>query len=155
MVGGLGACHGRLMSFFDRLPSVPLPEPEPPRPAWMKPEAALAGVVAEELLLAHTDDAAIAVTGLLAYRTGFGFLLSAVLRREDRRGHMFEPGLQHWPGRHDEEPPPAEFLRLGVQFADGGVVTNLDRPRSRRRMPSRSARCCSPMREAAADDVTT
>ncbi len=114
------------MSFFDRLPPVPPREPEPPRPAWMKPEAALAGVVAEELLLARTDDTAIAITGLMAYRTGFDFILSAVLRREDRRGHMFDPGLHHLRGRHHDEPLPAEFLRLGVQFADGGVATNLD-----------------------------
>src|SRR6266542_2635382 len=119
MVSAVAACHGSPMSFFDRLPPAPPPEPEPPRPAWMKPEAALAGVVAKELLLARTDHAAIAITGLLAYRTGFEFILSAVLRREDRRGRMFDPGLLHWPGRHDE-PLPAEFLRLGVQFPDGG-----------------------------------
>jgi hypothetical protein len=127
MAGGLAGCHGRRMSFFDRLPPAPQPEPEPPRPAWMKPEAVLAGVVAEELLLARSDDAAIAITGLQAYRTGFEFMLSAVLRREDRRGHMLQPGLPPWPGR-DDEPLPAEFLRVGVQFADGGVATNLDRP---------------------------
>jgi hypothetical protein len=116
------------MSFFDRLPPAPPPEPEPPRPVWTKPEAALAGVVAEELLLARTDDAAIAITGLLAYHTGFEFILGAVLRREDRRGLMFDPGLHHWSGRHDDEPLPAEFLRMGVQFADAGVATNLGRP---------------------------
>jgi hypothetical protein len=115
------------MSFFDRLPPAPPPEPEPPRPAWMKPEAALAGVVAEELVLAHTDEAAVAVTGLLAYRTGFEVMLSAVLRREDRRGHLLQPDVLHWPGR-DDEPLPPEFFRVGVQFADGGVATNLDRP---------------------------
>lgn len=119
------------MGFFDRLPPVPPPEPEPPRPprpAWMKPEAALAGVVAEDLLLARTDQAAIAITGLLAYRTGFEFVLSAVLRREDRRGRIFGPGAHHyWSGRDNDEPLPAEFLRFGLQFADGSVATNLDR----------------------------
>jgi hypothetical protein len=43
--------------------------------------AALPGVVARELLLARTDDAAVAVTGLLAYPAGFEFTLSAVLRQ--------------------------------------------------------------------------
>jgi hypothetical protein len=65
------------MGFFDRPPPEPEP-PMPPRPGRMKPEAALAGVVAEELLL------------------------------------------------------PAEFLRLGVQFADGSVATHLDRSPFRR-----------------------
>lgn len=118
------------MGFFDRLPPTPPPEPEPepPRPAWLKPEAVIAAVVAEQRLLARTDDAVVAITGLLAYPTGFEFTLSAVLRREDRRGHMADPVLHGWPGRHDEEPPPAEFLRLGVQFADGRVATNLNRP---------------------------
>jgi hypothetical protein len=93
----------------------------------MKPEAVLAGVVAEELMLVRTDDAAVAITGLLAYPTGFEFILSVVLRREDRRGRMFERGLHYW-AVGDDEPLPAEFLRLGVQFADGGVATNLGRP---------------------------
>src|SRR5256885_6760927 len=46
----------------------------------MKPEAALAGVVAEEFLLARTDSAAVAITGLMAYPTGFEFVLTALLR---------------------------------------------------------------------------
>jgi hypothetical protein len=94
----------------------------------MKPEAALAGVVAEELLLVRTDSAAIAITGLLAYPTGFEFMLSTVLRRESRRAAMFDPGLQHhWHVHHGDEPVPDQFLRLGIQFADGSVATNLDR----------------------------
>jgi hypothetical protein len=94
----------------------------------MKPEAALPGVVAEGLLLARTDDAVVAVTGLMAYPTGFEFVLTAVLRHEDRRSRIFDPGLQHgWLGGRDDEPLPPEFLRLGVQFADGGVASNLDR----------------------------
>lgn len=117
------------MGFFDSLPPMPAPEPEPPsppRPAWMKPEAALAGVVAEEFLLARTDDAAVAITGLLAYPTGFEFAVSAVLRQEDRRGWVFDPMLHHRLGHGGDEPLPAEFLRLGVQFSDGRVAANLD-----------------------------
>jgi hypothetical protein len=117
------------MGFFDQLPPVPEPEPEPsipPRPAWMKPEAALGGVVAKELLLVKTAEAAVAIVGMLAYRTGFEFTLSSVLRREDRRG-VFDPVMHHPFGRRADEPLPDRFLRLGVAFSDGTAVTNLDR----------------------------
>ncbi|MEE6308726.1 hypothetical protein V1634_27830 [Plantactinospora veratri] len=83
------------MGFFDRPAVAPDPQPEPPappRPAWMKPEAVFPGVVAEHRLLAHTDSAAIAITGLLAYPEGFEFTVTAVLRTPDRR-----PGLRQCP----------------------------------------------------------
>jgi len=93
----------------------------------MKPEAVIPGVVTAQFLLARTEATAIAITGLSAYPTGFGFVLTAALRREDRRGQAFRHGLHsHWPG-DTSEPLPDEFLRLGVRFADGSVATNLDR----------------------------
>lgn len=113
------------MGFFDRLPPQP-PEPEVPvrpQPAWMKPEAELPGSVAAELVLAHTDNAAVAVNGLRAFRSGFEFTLSIVLRHEDRQRRLFDPRLQHH--RQPGEPLPPEFLRLGLQFADGSVASNL------------------------------
>jgi hypothetical protein len=114
------------MGFFDQLPSAPPPEPDapsPPPPAWMKPEAVIPGVVADEFLLARTDDAAVAVTALTGYPTGFGFTLSVALRHEDRGGRAFDRGFLH--GLPPGEPLPPGFLRLGVQFADGSVATNL------------------------------
>jgi hypothetical protein len=89
----------------------------------MKPEATLGGVVAKEIVLARGNDAAVGVSGLIAYPDGFSFTVIAVLRREDRRGRTFHLGFHH--DFLAEEPPAPEFLRLGVQFADGGVVTNL------------------------------
>ena len=41
------------------------------------------GVVAVELLLARTDTAAIALTGIRAFPTGFEFTLSSVARTDD------------------------------------------------------------------------
>lgn len=120
------------MQFFERLlraSGPPAPEPpEPPRPAWLKPETALPGVVATELLLARSSAAAIAVSGLLAYPTGFEFILNLVLRREDRRGRILGgPGWLHGPAPYGDEPLPDEFVRLGVAFADGRVASNLGR----------------------------
>lgn len=116
------------MNFFDRLPRPPAPEPEPPRPrpVWEKPDAVVGAAVPGEVVLARTEDAAVVVTGLLAYPSGFEFVCSTVLRREDRLGRMIDPGFMHGPGRYDDEPLPPEFVRLGVQFADDSVVTNLD-----------------------------
>jgi hypothetical protein len=111
------------MSFFEGLPLIPEPEPsEPPRPVWMKPEATLPGVVAQEIVVARNDNAAIAVTGLTAYPTGFEFTLSVVLRQEDRRGRAFDRSFHRYYPDAEVEP---EFLRLGVLFADGGAATNL------------------------------
>lgn len=115
------------MGFFD-LPSRSAPEPEPPerpRPIWEQPDAVIPGVLPDVLMLAHTDDAAIAVTVLRAYPTGLAFTLSAVLRRRDRRHRMLGQGMID-PARLADEPLPDEFLRVGLQFSDGSVVTNLD-----------------------------
>jgi hypothetical protein len=79
------------------------------------------GSVALDLLLARSDDAAVALTGLIAYPNGFAFTIAAVLREEDRRGRVHHHGFH--PGETGE--PPAEFLRLGLRFADGRVATNL------------------------------
>ncbi|WP_328850762.1 hypothetical protein OG994_21500 [Micromonospora globbae] len=90
----------------------------------MKPEAVLPARVPQEFLLAHTPDAAVAVTDLLAFPTGFQCTLAAVVRRE-RFGLAFDPTLQRELWRLREEPLPDEFLRFGVQFPDGRVATNL------------------------------
>jgi hypothetical protein len=117
------------MGFFDDLPPPPPPPPPEPEyrpPPWSKPEAALAGVVDRELLLAHTEDTAVAVIGLLAYPNGFQFTVAAVLREEDRRQRFIDPMGHHLEWQPDEGPP-ATFLRVGVRFADGTTVTNLGR----------------------------
>ncbi|MFG2044543.1 hypothetical protein [Dactylosporangium sp. NPDC048998] len=113
------------MGFFDQLPPEPSePEaPPPPQPVWAKPEAELPGAVAVELLVAHTDDAAVSINGLRAFRTGFEFTLSVMLRQEDRQHRLLEPRLLHF--RQPGEAVPPQFLRFGLQFADGSVVSNL------------------------------
>jgi hypothetical protein len=114
------------MGFFDRLAEIqpePEPEPQPDPPAWAKPEKEFPSTVAAELILANSADAAVAIGGIEAYRTGFEFTLRMVLRREMRGEPMFAR-LQLHPWSHGPLAP--EFLRLGLLFADGGVATNFD-----------------------------
>jgi len=114
------------MGFFDDRP-LPPPPPEPPRrprPVWERPEAAIGGVAPGELLLARSDDAAVAVSGFRAYPNGFEMTLSVLLRREDRWGHGRVFHHLHERPEPDAELP-AEFLRFGVLFADGTSATNL------------------------------
>lgn len=65
-----------------------------------------------------------ALAGIHAYPTGFGFLLSLRLR------NITAATPQPWPfpscaGR-SLDPLPDDVLRVGVQFADGRSATNLD-----------------------------
>src|SRR5215475_11215845 len=68
-------CHDDLVGFANNPPPR---QRTPVAPA--RPDAALAGVVAMELLLARTPDMAVAVTGLAVYPQGFRVLFSAVSR---------------------------------------------------------------------------
>jgi hypothetical protein len=108
------------MGLLERL--LPMRRP----PLWMEPPAVLPGLVGEVLVLAHTDAAAVAITGLGGYPTGFSFRLRVLLRREKPVSHGFDLSLEmhRWRGRRGSPPP--EFLRLGVQFADGSMISNMD-----------------------------
>jgi hypothetical protein len=91
----------------------------------LKPEDVLGAGIGAHLLLGRTPDAAIAVTNLLAYPMGFEFTVGIVVRRRERYG------LEPWMGprqrhEHPDGPPPDDFVRLGVQFSDGGAATNVD-----------------------------
>ena len=117
------------MSFFEP----PGPAPAPPAlaevdyrpPAWVGPPAdVLAGVVPVELLIARTDEAAVAVRGIHAYPAGFGFTLSVRLRRR-AAGQQLDPNLFDVAFEGDRLAD--AFLRFGVQFADGAKATNLPR----------------------------
>jgi hypothetical protein len=72
------------MGLLERL--LPMRRP----PLWMEPPAVLPGLVGEVLVLAHTDAAAVAITGLGGYPTGFSFRLRVLLRREKPVSHGFD-----------------------------------------------------------------
>jgi hypothetical protein len=112
------------VSFFDQFATtVPdEPEPEPHRPHWFKPQTQVPGVVPVGLVLAHNDDAAVLVAGLLAYGSGFEFAVAAILRVPARHDGLFE--AMH-PRVRPGDPPEPEFLRFGLRFADGRATANL------------------------------
>ncbi|WP_328471925.1 hypothetical protein OHA21_08515 [Actinoplanes sp. NBC_00393] len=126
------------MSFFDSLPPPEPDEPEPPappRPAWDKPEDMFGGVVPDTFLLARGAGAALGLSGIVAYPNGFSFTVTVVMSREDRHGGVFHHAFHR--DTFAGEPLSADFLRLGVQFADGSAATNLGgHPRSRTDEPT-------------------
>jgi len=97
------------MAFFD---DVPAPEPEPRiHHPWDPPEAELPGIVqTSTVLLARTERAAVAVTGISAYSAGFELFLTARFR----------------PERDGAGPPDPRVirrsLRFGLQLSDGRKV---------------------------------
>ena len=102
------------MGFFDDLPA---PEPAPSRRhhPWEPPEAELPGIVPiDTLLLARTDQVAVAVTGLSAFSAGIEIFLTARIRpsAEQPEGHL--------PGGPRELAASRRSFRFGLQFSDGG-----------------------------------
>ena len=119
--------HARLSDFFEPPPPSPEPEPDVRPPPWFgAPRGTLPGVVALELVLAHSEKAAVCITRLAAYPTGFEFDVLAITAPEqtelDLDPMLFGP-YHHRPRRPGGELPP-ELLRIGVQFADGAKATN-------------------------------
>jgi hypothetical protein len=115
------------VNFFDRVARASQREPTPPeptRPAWFKPDDVLGVGVAAGFLIGRSADAAIAVTQLTAYPTGFEFTVGIVTRDEDRQGRLAWV-LHHLPDHDPDGPLPDDFVRLGLQFSDGGVATNV------------------------------
>jgi hypothetical protein len=99
-----------------------------PPPTWTEPPTVVPGLVGEVLVLAHTDVAVVAVDGLAGYPTGFEFSLRLLLHRPKPFGRRVEPAADNphrWRARPELTPP--DYPRLSVQFADGTVISNLDR----------------------------
>jgi hypothetical protein len=118
------------VEFFEFPEPEPEPEPareRPARPPWAgPPENVLPGVVAVELVLARSELAAVCVSRLEAYETGFCLQLLALASsdREDLDPGMFAAHHRRMRGRAPGPHPPPELLRFGVQFADGRKATN-------------------------------
>jgi len=97
-------------------------------PAWLgPPHNVLPGIAPVELIITRTDQTVVAIAGIQAYPTGFGFTLCLHLRNVSTREEQQLPYLlDRAPLGGD--PLPDEFLRFGMQFADGRKATNLDQP---------------------------
>ena len=121
-----------LMSFFEPPPPPERPEPPfeipEPEPWWSAPSNELGAPVPLRVVLARTDQVAVAVVGVTAYTTGVSLTL-ALRRRSSRREEDFYPRMDLFDPlalrrRPSDELPP-ELLRFGVQFADGRRATTL------------------------------
>jgi hypothetical protein len=114
------------MSDFFKPPMSPPVETEQRyrQPEWLAaPYGSLPGVVALELVLARSDRAAVCVSHLGAYSTGFEIELLTLtpVERDDLDPLLFGPHRRT--GAQGDALPP-EMLRFGVQFADGAKATN-------------------------------
>ena len=97
-------------------------------PAWLgPPHNVLPGIAPVELIIARTEDTVVAIAGIQAYPEGFGFTLNLRLRTVSAQEEQQFPYLLDRVGLEGNALPD-EFLRFGVQFADGRKATNLDRP---------------------------
>ncbi len=118
------------MSDFFAFEPPPPPRPEVQRqPPWVAaPNGILPGVVAMELVLARNDRYAVCISRLGAYPTGFEFDLLSLAAPGDPDSEELDPML-FGPGRHRGRRHSGqladEFLRIGVQFADGAKATNI------------------------------
>lgn len=105
------------MAFFDELPA---PEPEPPRrrQPWDPPETEFPGVVpGSTLLLGRSEQAAVAITGILAYSGGFEIFLTGRIRRAGEGGAGQPPSARVRPFD-----PPGRNLHFGMQLPGGTKV---------------------------------
>jgi hypothetical protein len=105
------------MSFFDDTPErMPPWSDGPGHPAWRRPNGVLPGLSPVGLILARTDEMALAVGNVLGYPNGFEFTVNARLRREQFvwGKSPLDPLASPRTGRE-----PELALRLGVLYADG------------------------------------
>ncbi|MBX6752329.1 MAG: hypothetical protein IRY85_22155 [Micromonosporaceae bacterium] len=97
---------------------------------WSRPTSVLPGVAPLELVLARTDDIAVAIPVLLGYPNGFEFHLAIRLRSAGEE-HQLPPLLHGMPGPGGRLAT-GDMLRLAVVYGDGRAATNLG---LRHRMP--------------------
>lgn len=126
-----GAGHNGDVTFFEPPARHPDPVREHRQPPWIgPPENVLGAAVPLRLVLARTDEVALAITDASAYPSGVMFQVALRLRTlttEMRRALLASPFHLPWyssePDGGNEIPP--ELLRIGVQFADGRKATTL------------------------------
>ncbi len=131
-----------LVSFFEPPPPPPERQEPRPQPPWLAPPENEFGVsVPIRLVLARTDELALALVDVVAYSTGFALRLA--LRAPPGAPELDHRGMMH-PARSAS---PDEQFRFGVGFADGRKATNL----APRRPPGDASRkSASSNKEAAA-----
>ena len=97
-------------------------------PAWIAPPRnVLPGIAPVQVIVARTDETVIAVAGIQAFPAGFSFTLSLRLRNLSAREEQRLPYLFDSTDPEDDALVD-DFLRFGVQFADGRKATTLEHP---------------------------
>ena len=133
------------MGFFESLPAPPpvvavRPKDGPWMP-WMRPERVVPGSVAADVVLIHTDEAAVVVSGMRAYPNGFEVAVHAQQRHAPAEGRWISRGPGAVPSELDDGDP-GEFarrmLRFGVLYADArrGATPRLPGPLQREPPPA-------------------
>jgi hypothetical protein len=97
---------------------------EPRRERWSGHSHDTIGVpVPLVVALAHTENVAVMVSGVMAFPAGFSFSLLTFARMQSVGMPPALMGMRHHgPSPYDED----SVLRFGLRFADGTKVTNLD-----------------------------
>lgn len=118
------------MSSFFEPPPPPEPAEQPPRRPWHGPSDAVVGqALAFSLVLGRSEKAALWIPSLVVYPDGFEFSVEIRHRLDEEE---FEHPLFMHPHRYrrrrrqPEEELDPYFVRLGIEFSDGGKATNLD-----------------------------
>lgn len=117
------------MPFFEPPPPPPPPERPERRPWHGASDSVVGQAVALNLLLARSENAALWIPSLLVYPDGFEFSVEIRHRLdEDELEHplFMHAHLRRHRRRRAQDGLEPEFVRLGIEFADGGRATNLD-----------------------------
>jgi hypothetical protein len=118
------------VSFFDPPP----PPPEPPeeaferKPWWGAPRNEVGISTGLRLVLARTDEVAVALLDAIAFSTGLSFTLAVLRRSPDLHVRFDDPLGRFGDARRGPQELPPELLRFGIEFSDGRKATSLGMP---------------------------
>jgi len=118
-----------MSAFFEAPPPQPRTEPGEPRlPVWFQaPRGQLPCAIPLGEIIARNDKAVVGVAGGLAYTTGFELSFYVFTPDATPVESGFERGPFDRMGLDRGELPP-EFLRLGLEYADGSKSMNTNPP---------------------------
>jgi len=109
-----------MSDFFEVPPERPERPPRPPRPPWFGvPSGTLPGVIPLELVLARNNVAAVYISRLAAYPSGFEV---DVITLSHPDNDELDPGMLPLRARRRGSDG---RLRFGVEFANGARATNI------------------------------
>jgi hypothetical protein len=117
------------LSFFEP----PVPPPEPPaeaferKPWWGAPHNEIGVSTGLRLVLARTDEVAVAAIEIVAFSIGLALTL-AVLRRSPLESPRPDDPLGRLAQARGVRELPPDLLRFGVEFSNGRKATTLGMP---------------------------